>query len=71
VKAARTIRQHQERILEYVRVRLTNGLPEGLNNKIRVITRRAYGFHSPEALIARIFLSCGGIELTPTLPKPT
>jgi transposase len=71
VKAARTIRQHQERILEYIRVRLTNGLPEGLNNKIRVITRRAYGFHSPEALIARIFLSCGGIELHPTLPRPT
>jgi transposase len=71
VKAARTIRQHKDRILEYIRVRLTNGLPEGLNNKIRVITRRAYGFHSPEALIARIFLSCGGIELQPTLPKPT
>jgi transposase len=71
VKAARTIRQHKDRILEYIRVRLTNGLPEGLNNKIRVITRRAYGFHSPEALIARIFLSCGGIELHPTLPKPT
>jgi transposase len=71
VKAARTIRRHRESILEYIRVRLTNGLPEGLNNKIRVITRRAYGFHSPEALIARIFLSCGGIALTPTLPKPT
>jgi transposase len=70
-RVARTIRQHKERILEYIRVRLTNGLTEGLNNKIRVITRRAYGFHSAEALIARIFLSCGGIELNPTLPKPT
>jgi transposase len=58
VKAARTIRRHQE-------------LAAGLNNKIRVITRRAYGFHSPDALLARIFLSCGGIELHPTLPKPT
>ena len=46
MKAARTIRQHKERILEYIPVRLTNGLPEGLNHKIRVITRRAYGFHS-------------------------
>lgn len=71
VKAARTIRKYQEGILEYVRVRLTNGLAEGINNKIRVITRRAYGFHSPEALIAMIFLSCGGIQLQPTLPKPT
>ena len=34
MKAARTIRQHKERILEYIPVRLTNGLPEGLNHKI-------------------------------------
>ena len=32
---------------------------------------RAYALHSPEALIARILLSCVGIELHPTLPKPT
>jgi transposase len=71
VRAARTIREHKDRILEYVRVRLTNGFIEGINNKIRVIARRAYGFHSPEALSAMIFLSCGGIELHPTLPRPT
>jgi transposase len=42
---------------------------EGLNNKIRLITRRAFGFHSAEALTARIQLCCGGLSLTPPLPK--
>src|ERR1039457_788614 len=30
---------------------LNNGRTEGLNGKIRVITRRAYGFHNAQALI--------------------
>nr|MBA3504486.1 transposase [Betaproteobacteria bacterium] len=48
-----------------------NGPTEGLNNKARLITRRAYGYHSAPALIAMIFLCCGGITLSPPLPSPT
>ena len=36
--------------------------------KLRVIARRAYGFHSHGALISMLFLCCGGIELAPPLP---
>lgn len=68
VRAARTIRKHFSGILAYIRTRLTNGLVEGLNAKIRVIARRAYGFHSHQALIAMVFLNCGGIQLDPPLP---
>lgn len=68
VKAARTIRKHLDGILAYIRTRLTNGLVEGLNNRIRMIARRAYGFHSHQALTAMIFLNCGGIQLDPPLP---
>jgi len=68
VKLARTIRQHREGIVAYLHLRLTNGLVEGINNRLRMVARRAFGFHSPEALIAMLFLICGGIELTPTLP---
>lgn len=68
VKAARTIRKHLPGILAYIRTRLTNGLVEGLNNRIRMIARRAYGFHSHQALSAMIFLNCGGIQLDPPLP---
>ncbi|HKI85521.1 MAG TPA: ISL3 family transposase [Thermoanaerobaculia bacterium] len=68
VKAAKTIKKYREGILAYVRTRLTNGLVEGFNNRLRTIARRAFGFHSPEALISMLFLCCGGVELKPSLP---
>ncbi len=71
VKLAQTIKRHKDGILAYIPGRQTNGLTEGLNNKTRLITRRAYGFHSAEALEAMIHLCCGGITLNPPLPSPT
>ncbi|MFQ5741901.1 MAG: ISL3 family transposase [Acidobacteriota bacterium] len=69
VKAGQTIRKHLDGILLYFRSgRMTNARVEGINNRIRVIARRAYGFHSAEALISMIFLCCGGITLNPPLP---
>ena len=68
VKLARTIRKHAVGILAYLDTRMTNGPVEGINNKLRVIARRAYGFHSHGALISMLFLCCGGIELAPPLP---
>jgi len=68
VRLARTIRQHKEGILAYIDERLTNGLAEGIKNRLRTITRQAYGFHSAEALIAMLYLCARGIALTPPLP---
>jgi len=44
---------------------MNNGRVEGLNGKVRAITRRAYGFHGPSALVGLIFLCCSGLTLTP------
>lgn len=71
VRAARTVRKHFAGVATYLCSRLTNGFTEGTNNMIRMITRRAFGFHSAEALSAMIFLHCGGIQLDPALPSPT
>ena len=68
VKLARTIRKHAAGILAYLDTRMTNGPVEGINNKLRVIARRAYGFHSHRPLISMLFLCCGGIQLAPPLP---
>lgn len=65
VKLAKTIRGHMQGILGYVRYRVTNGPTEGLNNKARLVQRRAYGFHSAEAVIAAIMLCCSGLDLPP------
>ncbi|MCP3996908.1 MAG: ISL3 family transposase [bacterium] len=69
-RAARTIDRHQDGILEYVRTRFSNARTEGLNGKIRTITRRAFGFHSATALISMIFLCCGGVHVTPAFSAP-
>ena len=63
VKAAATVRRHRDGIAAAIRYGLSNGLIEGLNNKVRLIIRRAYGFHSADAALALVMLSCGPIEL--------
>ncbi len=60
-KLSRTIRGHLDGILAYVATGLSNGRAEGMNAKVRTITKRSYGFHGPWSLIALIFLCCSGI----------
>ena len=69
-RVARTIEKHLDGILAYISLRLTNGPIEGLNGKARAITRRAFGFHSASALIAMLFLCCGGVHVTPAFSAP-
>ncbi len=63
VKAARTIRYRRDLILNAIEHGLSNGRVEGLNNKVRLIIRRAYGFHSPDAALALVMLGAGPINL--------
>lgn len=63
VRLARTLRQHLAGILAAVQTGLTNARLEGINNKIRLLSHRAYGFHSAQALIATVYLCCSGIQL--------
>jgi len=65
VRLSKTIRSHMDGIIAYVRWQVTNGPTEGLNNKARLITRRAYGFHSAEAVLAMIRLCCSGLVIRP------
>ena len=48
---------------------LSQGLIESTNTKIRLLTRIAFGFRSPEALIALAMLALGGHR--PALPGRT
>jgi len=71
-KLVETIHKHAAGILAYVSSGLSNGRTEAFNGKARTITRRAYGFHSAQSLIAMLFLCCSGIHLEPIFnyPKP-
>jgi transposase len=63
VKLGKTIRKHRNGILAAIRLGINQGRTEALNNKVRLITRRAYGFHSAKAALALILLTCGPITL--------
>ncbi len=66
VRLARTLRGYRDGVLAAIRLGVSNGRLEGINNKIAVIKHRAYGFHSAAALIAMVFLCC--TKLTINLP---
>lgn len=63
VKLARTIRKHRAGVLAAIQLGISNGRLEGLNSKIRLLSHRAYGFHSANALIAMIYLCCANIQI--------
>ncbi|WP_460836078.1 ISL3 family transposase, partial [Nocardioides hungaricus] len=56
VKLAKSIVKHRASILAAIEHGLSNGRIESVNTKIRLITRVAFGFKSPEALIALAML---------------
>lgn len=66
VALAQRISGYRTKIVATLHHRVTNALVESLNTKIRLITRRAFGFRNVHALIALARLSLGGMR--PQLP---
>jgi transposase len=64
IRLGTTIRKHRDGILAARRLKLSNARAEALNNKAKLIVRRAYGFHSASAALALIHLTCGPFTLT-------
>ena len=66
VHLAKRITTIRDKIYATLEHGLSNALVESVNTKIRLLTRIAFGFRSPDALIALAMLSLGGHR--PTLP---
>lgn len=66
VDLQRRIVKHKASILAAIEHGLSNGRIESVNTKIRLITRVAFGFKSPDALLALAMLNLGGHR--PVLP---
>jgi transposase len=66
VELQRSIVNHRAEIEATLEHDLSNGLIESTNTKIRLLTRIAFGFRSPDALIALALLALGGHR--PALP---
>jgi len=65
-RLARTLRRFRDLIWNTLETGTTNARVEATNTHLRALTKRAYGFHGPEALIAMANLTRGG--LCPPLP---
>jgi transposase len=65
-KVARMLRSHEALLMNWFRAKgeLSSGAVEGLNNKIRVVTRRAYGFRTYKAMEIALYHTLG------RLPEP-
>lgn len=59
-KFVATLQHRFAHVLNYFRNRLTSGMVEGLNNKVKVIKREAYGFRNFEHFTLRILMECDG-----------
>jgi transposase len=65
VRFAQMIRAHLDGILAWTRLRVSNGALEGMNNKVKVVSHRAYGFRTIDHYIAAIWHGCGGLPFEP------
>jgi transposase len=65
-KVARMLRSHEELILNWFKAKgeISSGAVEGLNNKIRVVTKRSYGFRTYDAMEIALYHTLG------KLPEP-
>ena len=65
-KIARSLREHRDLILNWFRARgtVSAGAVEGLNNKAKLTTRKAYGFRTYEAIEIALYHTLG------KLPEP-
>lgn len=57
---AEMLKRWEARILQFFRVGITNGVVEGINNKVKVIKRMCYGRLSYRNLRARVLFGCQG-----------
>ena len=64
-RSARMLRSHLDGVLAWTKTRLSNGAVEGMNNKIKSISHRSFGFRSAENFIAAIYHCCARLPLPP------
>lgn len=61
MKLAKRLNRWAHGILAYFTHRITNAVSEGINNKIKVIKRRSYGFHDLDYFFLKILNATGAL----------
>lgn len=61
-KFLKTLRNHLDEIANYFDKRASSGFVEGVNNKLKTITRRSYGLKRVDSLFRRLWLDMSGYK---------
>src|SRR6516162_3773315 len=62
-KFVHMLRSHLDGILPWTKLHLSNGAVEGMNNKIKSISHRSFGFRKAQYFIAAIYHCCARLPL--------
>jgi transposase len=62
-KFVRMLRSHLDGILPWTKLQLSNGAVEGMNNKIKSISHRSFGFRKAQYFIVAIYHCCARLPL--------
>jgi transposase len=61
------LRRHQDDLMNYFRLPIHNGTVEGLNNKAKVISHKAYGFRTAKSYIRNLYHCMAELPLPKTV----
>ena len=63
-KLYQKVKRHKEHILNAIRLGMSNARIEAINNKIKLIIRKAYGFRNIQNMLDMVYLVCSDLRLT-------
>ncbi len=70
IALARKIRRHEQGILNAIQYRCNSARVEAINNKIKLVIRRAFGFRNIKSLMAMVMMVCSSVEVPlPNRPR--
>ena len=57
------IKRHREHILNSIRLGMSNARIEAINNKIKLVVRKAYGFRNIQNMLDMVYLVCSDLKV--------
>lgn len=57
------IKRHREHILNSIRLGMSNARIEAINNKIKLVVRKAYGFRNIQNMLDMVYLVCSDLRV--------
>lgn len=63
-KLYQKVKRHKEHILNAIKLGMSNARIEAINNKIKLIIRKAYGFRNIQNMLDMVYLVCSDLRIT-------